>query len=71
MNAKWNKDALERLEKIPDEIRPFARGMVEQYAEQEGIETITEELIVNLRRHFEKRYGEQQKCPLFSDGDSG
>ncbi len=61
----WNEDALERLGKIPEEFRGFARQMVEQQAEEEGVETVTDEMIVNLRKKFEGKYGEQNKCPLF------
>jgi len=65
----WSDDALSLLERIPDEIRPMARQMMEQYAASQGIETISEELMKDVRKNFETRYGEQERCP-FKDGSA-
>lgn len=58
----WSDDALELLEKIPDEVRPMAKQMMELYAEQQGIENITDDLMKDIRKSFESQYGEQKKC---------
>ncbi|MFQ5582290.1 MAG: PCP reductase family protein [Mariprofundaceae bacterium] len=60
----WSEEALELLEKIPDEVRPMARQMMELYARQQGIDSITEELMKDVRANFESQYGEQKKCPF-------
>ena len=65
----WSDDALSLLERIPDEIRPMAKQMMEQYAESQGIETISDEMMKDVRKSFEARYGEQARCP-FKDGSA-
>ena len=61
---QWSDDALELLEKIPDEVRPMAKQMMELYAEQQGIENITDDLMKDIRQSFESQYGDQKKCPF-------
>jgi len=60
----WSDEALELLEKIPDEIRPMAKQMMELYAKQQGIENITDDLMKDIRQSFESQYGDQKKCPF-------
>jgi len=64
---QWSGDALELLEKIPDEIRPMAKQMMELYAREQGIGSITDDLMKDVRKSFEAQYGEQKKCPFTSD----
>ncbi|MDX8403629.1 MAG: PCP reductase family protein [Mariprofundaceae bacterium] len=64
---QWSDEALGLLEKIPDEIRPMAKQMMELYASQQGIDSITDDLMKDVRKSFESQYGEQQKCPFKSD----
>jgi hypothetical protein len=61
---QWSNEARQLLEKIPAEIRPMAKQMMELYAGQQGIERITDELMRDVRASFESQYGEQKKCPL-------
>jgi hypothetical protein len=62
---QWSDDALELLEKIPDEVRPMAKQMMELYAEQQGIENITDDLMKDIRKSFESQYGDQKApCPF-------
>lgn len=61
---QWSDDALELLEKIPDEVRPMAKQMMELYAEQQGIKNITDDLMKDIRQSFESQYGDQKKCPF-------
>ncbi len=63
---QWSNKALELLEKIPDEVRPMARQMMELYAREKGIEKITDDLMNEIRNSFESQYGEQKKCPFDS-----
>lgn len=63
-SMQWSDEALELLEKIPDEIRPMAKQMMELYASQQGIENITDGLMKDVRKGFESQYGEQKKCPF-------
>ena len=64
---QWSDEALELLGKIPDEVRPMAKQMMELYAEQQGIEQITDDLMKDIRQSFESQYGEQKKCPFGED----
>ena len=67
---QWNDEALELLEKIPDEVRPMAKQMMELYAEQQGIESITDDLMKDIRKSFESQYGDQKaSCPF--NGEEG
>jgi hypothetical protein len=66
---QWSDEALELLEKIPDEVRPMAKQMMELYAKQQGIDTITDEIMKDVRASFESQYGEQKKCPFTAEED--
>lgn len=46
----WSVEAQERLEKIPTFLRPMIRKGLERYAASKGIETITPELMAELRQ---------------------
>jgi radical SAM protein with 4Fe4S-binding SPASM domain len=46
----WSVEAQERLEKIPAFLRPMIRKGLEKYAVSKGIETITPELMAELRQ---------------------
>ncbi len=61
---RWSEEALQLLDKIPDQVRPMAQQMMEMYVAQQGLEEITKDLMQNLRASFESQYGEQQKCPF-------
>ena len=63
----WTDDALQLLQRIPEHIQPMAKEMMELYARQEGIETISHELMQDVRKSFEARYGEQERCPFKND----
>jgi hypothetical protein len=66
---QWSAEALELLEKIPDEIRPMAKQMMELYAKQQGMECITDHVMKEVRKSFESQYGEQKKCPFTAEED--
>ncbi len=60
----WSDEALELLTRIPDEVRPMAKQMMELYAGQQGLETITKDIMQDVRAGFESQYGAQPKCPF-------
>ena len=39
--AKWSEEALERMERIPDFVRPMIKGGIEAYAARKGYQVIT------------------------------
>ena len=45
----WSAAALERLEKIPDFVRPMARQGIEQWARSEGRPMVTEAVLDEAR----------------------
>ncbi len=58
---QWSADAEERLKKIPFFARPIAkRGMVD-YAEKNGIDLITPELMDKVREQFSSSFGKRFK----------
>ena len=62
---QWSDEALELLGKIPDDVRPMAKQMMELYAQQQGIENITDDLMKDIRKNFEMQYGDQKApCPF-------
>lgn len=49
---RWTEGALERLENIPDFVRPMARQGIEHYARTEGLGEIDEEVLERARGRF-------------------
>lgn len=47
----WSVEALSRLEKIPPFLRPMIKKGLERYAASKGIDTITPELMAELRQN--------------------
>lgn len=45
----WSAEALERLEKIPELVRPMARRGIEQWARSEGRPMVTESVLDEAR----------------------
>jgi len=43
--AKWSDEALERMERIPDFVRPMVKGGIEAYAAMKGYQVITPAVI--------------------------
>lgn len=48
----WSSAALDRLEKIPEFIRPMAKKGIEQMARERGLERIDEEVLEMARGMF-------------------
>lgn len=48
----WTDGARERLERIPDFVRPMVKRGVEQHARDQGITRITEEVMAEVRSTF-------------------
>ncbi|MBI5588031.1 MAG: PCP reductase family protein [Deltaproteobacteria bacterium] len=46
----WEKEALERLERVPLFARPMARKGIERYARENGYSTITPEVMEEARK---------------------
>src|SRR3989337_2651017 len=57
MSLVWTKEAEERLNRLPFFLRSMIKGNVEKYATENGILSITPELLDELRR---RRMGESQ-----------
>lgn len=66
---QWSDEALDLLEKIPDEVRPMAKQMMELYAREKGIDSITDDIMKEVRASFESQYGERKKCPFTGEED--
>jgi len=43
--AKWSDEALERMERVPDFVRPMVKGGIEAYAAMKGYQVITPAVI--------------------------
>lgn len=43
--AKWSDEALERIERVPDFVRPMVKGGIEAYAAMKGYQVITPAVI--------------------------
>ncbi len=41
IKVKWSEEALERMERIPDFVRPMVKGGIEAYAAKKGYQVIT------------------------------
>jgi hypothetical protein len=48
----WTATALERLEKVPEFVRPMARAGIERYARDHGLREIDEQVLERARDHF-------------------
>jgi hypothetical protein len=48
----WTTAALERLQKIPDFIRPMARAGIEKYAHERGLGEVDEGVLDQAKDHF-------------------
>lgn len=49
---RWTAEALERLEGIPEFVRPMARQGVEHYAASNGYEVVDERVLDEARQRF-------------------
>jgi hypothetical protein len=50
----WSREAEQRLENIPDFIRPMARKEIERVAKERGVETITAQVMDEAKDKFMK-----------------
>ena len=50
----WSREAEQRLENIPDFIRPMARKEVERMAKERGLATITAQVMDEAKDKFMK-----------------
>jgi hypothetical protein len=48
----WTSAALERLQKIPDFVRPMARSGIEKYAQEKGLAEIDEAVLDTAKDYF-------------------
>jgi predicted RNA-binding Zn-ribbon protein involved in translation (DUF1610 family) len=48
----WNGRALERLEKVPEFVRPMARAGIERYAKDNGFSEIDEQVLDRAKSFF-------------------
>jgi hypothetical protein len=48
----WTMPALERLEKIPEFVRPMARAGIERYAKEQGVAQIDESVLDKAKDFF-------------------
>jgi hypothetical protein len=48
----WTSAALERLQKIPDFVRPMARSGIEKYAQDKGLAEIDEAVLDHAKDFF-------------------
>jgi hypothetical protein len=48
----WTSAALERLQRIPDFVRPMARAGIEQWAKERGLTEIDESTLDHAKDHF-------------------
>jgi hypothetical protein len=48
----WNGKALERLEKVPEFVRPMARAGIERYARENGFSQIDEQVLERAKNFF-------------------
>jgi hypothetical protein len=48
----WSAEARTRLEAIPEPIRPMAKTWIERFANEQGLERITEQVLDRARGHF-------------------
>ena len=50
----WSREAEQRLENIPDFIRPMARKEIERIAKERGVATITAQVMDEAKDKFMK-----------------
>ena len=50
----WSREAEQRLDNIPDFIRPMARKEIERLAKERGVSTITEQVMDEAKDKFMK-----------------
>ena len=50
--VQWTSAALERLQRIPDFVRPMAKTGIEQYARERGLSEIDEGVLDHAKDHF-------------------
>jgi hypothetical protein len=50
----WSREAEQRLENIPDFIRPMARKEIERIARERGLATITAQVMDEAKEKFLK-----------------
>lgn len=48
----WTDAALQRLQRIPDFVRPMARTGIEKYAQDQGLAEIDEHVLDHAKDHF-------------------
>ncbi len=48
----WTSAALERLQRIPDFVRPMARSGIEKYAQEQGLAEIDEAVLDHAKDFF-------------------
>ncbi|MFQ5856642.1 MAG: universal stress protein, partial [Anaerolineae bacterium] len=48
----WTPEALTRLERVPDFARGMARNAIEDYARQQGLEVVDEQVVHETRQRF-------------------
>lgn len=48
----WTEAALQRLQRIPDFVRPMARTGIEKYAQDQGLSEIDEGVLDHAKDHF-------------------
>jgi plasmid stabilization system protein ParE len=50
----WSREAEQRLENIPDFIRPMARKEIERVARERGLQTVTAQVMDEAKEKFLK-----------------
>jgi hypothetical protein len=55
MSRSWSAEALEKVERIPSFVRGMVIKEVERYARDKGIETVTPEIISEVRDEWTKK----------------
>jgi len=48
----WTPEALARLERVPDFARGMARKAIEDYAREQGLDVVDEQVVVEARKRF-------------------
>ena len=48
----WTSAALQRLQRIPDFVRPMARAGIEKYAQEKGLAEVDEGVLDHAKDHF-------------------
>jgi hypothetical protein len=51
-DVAWTARALERLEKVPEFVRPMARAGIERYAREHGLRQVDEQVLDRARDFF-------------------